>query len=396
MAVYEITAPDGKVYEVTAPEGASQDQVLSYAKSQFQTAQETPKAESPSVWGGIKSAAKAVHDSPLMLASPLGGGLKVMNKANELLEKGAYNAGGYVTDKATEMGASPETAAGLGFAANVGVQAAPTVLAGPLTKAITGPLLDKPVGTALMQSAMKPSVQDLVSGKAAKAATTMLDEGLNVTPSGMAELQKRITKVGDVVEKTLSMSPATVDKKAVAGRLHDALAKVEKQVTPGADVKVIEKAWQEFLEHPLLVGKDAIPVKLANQIKQGTYKAIGSKNFGELKGAEIEAQKALARGLKEEINTAVPGIEKLNKEQSALLNALHVAERRSMLQGNNNVLGLSLLAENAGAGVGFAADRSSLFKSLLARLVNSGSVPATAAQGLTGLYMSPQGLYPQE
>jgi hypothetical protein len=57
-----------------------------------------------------------------------------------------------------------------------------------------------------------------------------------------------------------------------------------------------------------------------------------------------------------------------------------------------------LLAENAGAGIGFAADRSALIKSLLARLANSGAIPATAAQGGMGLYMSQQGrpaLYPE-
>lgn len=385
--VYEVTSPDGKTFEVTAPEGASEQDVLAYAQQQFSA----PKVEEPTVLGGVKSALKAIHNSPLMMASPLGGGVKVMNKANEMLERGAYNAGGFVTDKATEMGASPEAAAGLGVAANVGVQAVPTVLAGPLAKAATGPVFGEPVGKWLMQSAMKPAVHDLATGKAGKAAETMLKQGLNVTPGGMAELQKRISKVGDVIEKSLSMSPATVDKKAVASRLQDALSKVEKQVTPGSDVKVIENAWEEFLTHPLLVGKDAIPVKLANQIKQGTYKALGNKSFGELKGAEIEAQKALARGLKEEINTAVPGIAGLNKQQGELLNALGVAERRSMMQGNNNMLGLSLLAENAGAGVGFAADRSSLIKSLLARLSYSGGLPSTAAQGGMGLYMSQQG-----
>ena len=39
MPRYEITAPDGSRYEVTAPEGASEQDVLSYAESQFQPAQ---------------------------------------------------------------------------------------------------------------------------------------------------------------------------------------------------------------------------------------------------------------------------------------------------------------------------------------------------------------------
>jgi hypothetical protein len=37
MAIYEITAPDGQVYEVNAPDEATEQQVLQYAQSQFQT-----------------------------------------------------------------------------------------------------------------------------------------------------------------------------------------------------------------------------------------------------------------------------------------------------------------------------------------------------------------------
>jgi hypothetical protein len=37
MAIYEITAPDGQVYEVNAPDDATEQQVLQYAQSQFQT-----------------------------------------------------------------------------------------------------------------------------------------------------------------------------------------------------------------------------------------------------------------------------------------------------------------------------------------------------------------------
>ena len=41
MPSYEVTSPDGKTWEVNAPEGATQDQVLSYAKSQW-SAQSKP------------------------------------------------------------------------------------------------------------------------------------------------------------------------------------------------------------------------------------------------------------------------------------------------------------------------------------------------------------------
>lgn len=40
MPTYEITAPDGNTYEVTAPEGASEQEILDYAKSNYQSTQE--------------------------------------------------------------------------------------------------------------------------------------------------------------------------------------------------------------------------------------------------------------------------------------------------------------------------------------------------------------------
>lgn len=50
MPVYEITSPDGKTFEVTAPAGATQDQVIAYAKGQWQAMQKaTQQAEDPGV-----------------------------------------------------------------------------------------------------------------------------------------------------------------------------------------------------------------------------------------------------------------------------------------------------------------------------------------------------------
>lgn len=335
-------------------------------------------------------AVKAAPFAPMLLA-PIGGGLaKGMSAANELLEKSAYKAGGAVTDVLSPY-VPPEVAAGAGYLTNVGVQAAPVLASGPMAKAITKPFIGGPLGRSLMQSAIKPTTQDLMTGKAARATETMLEQGLNITPGGVAKLQEKISAVGKKIDTILSMSPSTVNKKAVASRLHDALARVEKQVSPGADIKAVERAWQEFFEHPLLSGKDDISVKLANEIKQGTYKALGGKVYGELKGAEIEAQKTLARGLKEEIAKAVPQISPLNAQQSELLNALNVVERRALLQGNTNPLGLAPLAENPAAALAFAMDRSSWMKSLLARLAYSGTVPSTTAQLGTAALMTPQG-----
>src|SRR3990167_10396587 len=104
-------------------------------------------------------------------------------------------------------------------------------------------------------------------------------------------------------------------------------------------------------------------------MKQGTYKAIGGKNYGELKGAETEAQKALARGVKEEISSAVPNVAALNKREGNLLNALSVAERRALMDANKNPLGLGVL--NPATLALWLWDRSGWAKAMTARMLYS-------------------------
>ena len=112
-----------------------------------------------------------------------------------------------------------------------------------------------------------------------------------------------------------------------------------------------------------------IPVQLAQKLKQGTYKTLKGK-YGEEGSASTEAQKGLARGLKENIAEVVPGIGALNAEESRLFKTLGVAERRSLMDMNKNPLGLAALAGNPTGFAAFMADRSAAFKALVARMMN--------------------------
>lgn len=222
---------------------------------------------------------------------------------------------------------------------------------------------------SLMQSALKPTLQSLKSGEAARAAATMLDEGVNATAGGVRKLQGKVFGLNDQIARNIDGSTATISKNAVLPYLDDVSRQFSTQVAPTSDLRAISSVADDFATHPSISG-DTIPVKLAQQLKQGTYKTVGKK-YGQLGSAEIEAQKGLARGLKEEIAKAVPEIAELNAKESALINALKVAERRSLMDANKNPLGLSLLAENPTAAMGFMADRSPLIKSLLARMLNT-------------------------
>ena len=330
------------------------------------------------VMDALKMAGQQVVVHGGLIAGGIGLAKPVMDTVNKAIEHGAYKAGGVVTDLSAGH-VSPETAALLGVGTNVGVQALPMLLGRAIGEK-AAPAMNR-VSQELMQSALKPSTKELATGKGARAVKTLLQKGVNVTPRGIEKLRSEIDTLDEAISAAIARSPASVDKVQVANRLRDAVNRFKMQVTPQSDMKVINRAWDEFINHPLLTGKERIPVQLAQKLKQGTYKVLESKAYGETGTASVEAQKALARGLKEEIANAVPNIGKLNKEESELLNALEIASRRVLVDANKNPMGLGWLAMHPGTWLGFAADRSPLVKSLLSRLISAGAKVIPQAAG---------------
>lgn len=305
------------------------------------------------------------------------------------------DASNFVGEKTADVTGSPV----VGAAVNTGLQMlGPSVAAkgaGAVARAASEKL--KSGARGVMQSALKPNQAELRTGKGQQAVQTLLDEGLNVSDAGVNALRERVTDINSKIATAIDGSPAVVNKRLVASRLQDALDKFEKQVTPTSDLAAIQKAHDEFMNHPMLdkitpaktvetgvldasgkpitrvipaSGSENIPVKTAQEIKQGTYKSLGGKAYGELKGAEIEAQKVLARSLKEEIAAAVPEVQPLNAAESKLLNALSVTERRVLVSANNNPDGLAWLTTDPAKFAGFMASRTNMFKSIVARMLN--------------------------
>tara|TARA_R110000868_G_scaffold54575_1_gene170485 strand:+ start:2187 stop:3605 length:1419 start_codon:yes stop_codon:yes gene_type:complete len=224
---------------------------------------------------------------------------------------------------------------------------------------------------SLMQSALKPTIGQLKSGDAAIASKTLLENGINATKGGVDKLKGLVGDTNENIVNAISASTATVDKNQVIAALADVKNKFGKQVSPVSDLNAIDSVQSGFQAHPMLQG-NSIPVQLAQQLKQGTYSVL-AKKYGQLGSAETEAQKALARGLKEGIAEAVPEVAALNAKESALIKTLGVTERRALMDMNKNPMGLSLLANNPATWAAFMADKSALFKSLAARLVNPGA-----------------------
>jgi hypothetical protein len=232
----------------------------------------------------------------------------------------------------------------------------------------------------LMQSAVKPTLEQLRSGDAAVATRVMLDQGINPTRGGVDRLRGLIDDTDNAIGTAIAGSNAQVDKQAVLNTLGGTRAKFMQQATPQGDLAAIQAAEDAFMAHPAYPGP-TIPVQAAHDLKKGTY-AVLSKKYGQLGSADTEAQKAIARGLKDEVAAAVPGISDLNAKQSDLLRALKVVERRALMESNKNPMGLASLAPTPGNLAMFMADKSALLKSLAARGMNSAAKPTGRVMGL--------------
>jgi hypothetical protein len=167
------------------------------------------------------------------------------------------------------------------------------------------------------------------------------------------------------------------------GKFNDLTDKFMRQGLQSTDVAVIQKAWNEVRNHPLLQGPD-IPVQTAQEIKQGTYRSLGEKAYpgGNPSGGNA-AEKAIARSMKEAVDNAVPEVRPLNAQESKMLNALNMIERKALTEANKHTVGFGWLTTSPVHFAAYMADRSSLFRSLVARMLNTTSeaLPTMSAAG---------------
>ncbi len=302
-------------------------------------------------------------------------------------------------------------------AADIGVQGAVQGGAQAAGSAIGAAM--RPMGAALMQSAVKPGIKATANALFKGVATedlpvvkTLLKEGVNVTPGGIAKLDRIISASNDEIRQALASIPADVriNPEAVAARTADTAARFTNQVDNQADLNAIQNTAKRFLEQhstqaPVgvkqvptgildasgqMITKEApvmgavpepIPPLQAQAEKVGTYQQLKAKAYGELKAPEIEAQKALARGLKEEIESEAAkmgtDISAPNMREGAAITAKEAVARRLAVAGNRDPASLAWLAHNPTAGLLFLMERSPVVKSLLARGLWSSAGAAT-------------------
>lgn len=332
----------------------------------------------------IASARMRASEGAASAPQPEDAATRIMRDFNERgwgkgAERAAYDLGGNVTDLLHSAGVSPETSAKFGVGARVLADAVPALFTGRFAEAPIRSLA-APVSRWLMQSAVKPQVAHLESGEAPRAITTMLEENLGPTQAGMTKGAKLARALDAKVEAQIAPSTETVNVRDVAKRLRDLLSKKVEQVNPQSDIAAINQSYGEFLNHPSIqapqTGTEDISVQLAHRLKKGTYRSLGEKAYGEEKTISTEAQKQLARGLREEVAAAVPGVQPLLQREGNLMNVEKVAGRRAAMEANKNPMGLAALRmDDPLSAATFLADRYAALKGLLARALFRGGQP---------------------
>jgi hypothetical protein len=259
-----------------------------------------------------------------------------------------------------------------------------------------GPLISKGMehlGAGIMQSALKPGLRTTLaavkSGEVPPVVRTLLKEGVNVTPGGIEKLNAIIAASNDTITEALNGLPTkagtanAILPSAVAERLGPVMKQFANQVNPEGDLNAIESVGKEFMR----TSGPTLSATEAQALKQGTYKALKDQAYGTVKGSAIEAQKALARGLKEEVAAEAErhgiDITTPNLREGAAITARDAVAKRVAMVGNRDPAGLAWLAHNPTTFLLALAERSPIVKSYLARglysaAANAAGVPTAA------------------
>jgi hypothetical protein len=205
--------------------------------------------------------------------------------------------------------------------------------------------VSKGIPAELYESAMKPSTT-LSQAERADLVNTGLSNSIPISKGGVEKIGDLIDNLNQKIKAQIQADPNRPINTVPAVRNLDSVrARFANQVTPQPDLAEIDQVESNFLNNPKVQpttgpGPSSLPASEAQAMKSGTYQALGNKAYGEVKGASVEAQKALARGLKEEIANQFPEINNLNAQESKLLDLEPVLERAVARNSNHQLIGI--------------------------------------------------------
>lgn len=316
---------EGKAEEYAgkALSAAGLPQSISDIPNWFQHLTGTAKDSEP-WWANIREAVKNPTQENIVKAVPFFGPMSAAMAQD--VKQGNYG------------GAAATLAGGLGSVAAAG-QVGPGMQArSALKNMAAGASPSATVAERMYQSALKPPPGSYSLPQVKNMVQTGLENEIPVSQAGVEKLSSLVDNLNSTIKAKIDAGTAagtTVNKYAVASRLEDTYGQMSNQVNPVKAQTAVGKAGNEFLS----TQPAEIPASEAQSLKQGTYQQI-KKSYGQLSNATVESQKALARGLKEELASAFPEIGQLNAKESQLLNLDGALERAVRRIDNHQLLGI--------------------------------------------------------
>lgn len=253
-------------------------------------------------------------------------------------------------------------------------------------EAVRGILGGQSLSEKLYGSALKASPAKYNPEKRGEIIRTGIEERIPVSRGGYDKAWKKIENLNSEIDKVLK--PAVregkfVDPLPIAERAYDKTRGKFNTVSPTSDYRAIDSAVNDFLNYH---GDKNIPIGEAHELKKNTYARLKDKAYAgeDLKTANVETQKALARGLKEDIAALVPEVDPLNRRESRILKLQEALEPAVGRTENWNPLSLPSAAM-AGAGGSVAGGAGATLGFLAGQLSKNPTVLSNAAFALDSM-----------
>jgi len=214
------------------------------------------------------------------------------------------------------------------------------------------PVLDK-APMRLYESAIKPpSPNKTTRLEQQKILQEGLDAGITPNQYGIDKLESMIGDINGQIKSIIEGGAGqgkTVNVMDIEKRLGDVEELYKNMPNNKPYLKEIQTIRDGLLEKGNKWGD--IPVDQAQKMKTTIYRVL-KKSYGELSDATKEANKAVARGAKEEIAAIFPEINSLNNKESLLLRLEPMIEKASGRINKRDLMGIGTpIAGQAAANV---------------------------------------------
>jgi len=214
----------------------------------------------------------------------------------------------------------------------------------------------------LYESAVKPGAPSaqFSRGEQLKVLQAGLDAGISPNQFGIDKLEGLIGDLNSQIMAKIqggTRGGQTVSRDSILSRLDDTEVFFNQMPNPKSYLNAIDEVRQGMLDTKLA----NIPLDKAQNMKQTIYKVI-KDSYGELSTATKEANKAIARGTKEELVNIFPELQTLNNKESLFLRLEPMIEKASGRINKRDIMGIGTpIASGAAAAIaGPAAGKATL------------------------------------